>query len=217
MPAEGVILELGTQADTDRLQDRSTGGSGGGSVLGVHSGRNVYRPFFSPGAVVRRELVGGLGGGPGIKRASDPVPHCAHGEGAAGNRSLDVPGFSPPFAHRDPFPPLDVDAARNQRSLEGSKAGSCFARYPDRRSPGLISADDGSQDVDQIWLHGGRRMSFSRQQLLQCITEHAFGNSGRRRYLLRSEHEGHTWVSVADSILSSSRPPSEITPWEAQG
>ena len=43
-------------------------------------------------------------------------------------------------------------------------------------------------------------MNFSRQQLLQCNTEHAFGNSGRRRFLVRSDHERSTWVSVADSI-----------------
>ena len=135
MSAEGVNLEFPTQTESDRLQDRSTGGRGGGSLHGVLVGRNVYRPL-SLVPVVWRELVGGPGRGPGIKRASDPVPHCAHGEGAAGSRSLDDPGFSAPFAQRDPFPPLDFDATRNQRSLQGSKAVSCFARYPDRRPRG---------------------------------------------------------------------------------
>ena len=128
MPVEGEILELGTQADTDRLQDRSTGGRGGRSVHGVHSGRNVYRPF-SPGPVVRRELVGGPGEGAGIKRASDPVPHCAHGEGAAGNRSLDVPGFSAPFAQsRTPFHrsismlPETNAASRSAKQVRASRA-----------------------------------------------------------------------------------------------
>ena len=43
-------------------------------------------------------------------------------------------------------------------------------------------------------------MNFTRHQLLQCITEHTFGSRGRRRFLLRSDEEGRTWVSVSDPV-----------------
>ena len=35
---------------------------------------------------------------------------------------------------------------------------------------------------------------------VQCITTHAFGSEGHRRFLLRSDEDGHTWVSVAESL-----------------
>ena len=40
-------------------------------------------------------------------------------------------------------------------------------------------------------------MGLSRDQILQRIADHAIADSGRRRFLLRSDHEGHTWITVA--------------------
>ena len=96
------------------------------------------------------------------------------------------------------FPSLGDGAALRQRSLLVSKTVSCFARYPDRRPAGVVPAADGS--LDQIWVFSGRRLRFSRQQLLQHLVEHAIGDSGRRRFLLRSDLEGRTWVSVAEPV-----------------
>ena len=111
---------------------------------------------------------------------------------------------------------LEDSAARIKRSLLASKAISRFARYPDRRPSGLISADDGSLDIRELWLHWGRRMQLTRQQLLQSITEHTVGNRGRRRFFLRSDEDGLTWVSVSGS---GSQPPpttpSRFTSWAA--
>ena len=50
-----------------------------------------------------------------------------------------------------------------------------------------------------VWLHWGRPQGICRQQLLQCITTHAFGRDGRRHFLLRSD-DGRTWVAVAESL-----------------
>ena len=114
------------------------------------------------------------------------------------------------------FPPPDVAAARSMRSLLVSKAISRFARYPDRRPSGLISADDGSIDMHELWLHWGRHMQHTRQQLSQSITERTFGNRGRRRFLLRSDDVGRTWVSVSGPASRfprnhRRRPPSRFT------
>ena len=40
-------------------------------------------------------------------------------------------------------------------------------------------------------------MGFSRSQLLQYVADHAIADSGRRRFLLHSDHEERTWVSIA--------------------
>ena len=122
MPAEGVILELGTQADTDRLQDRSTGGRGGGSVLGVHSGRNVYRPFFPPALLSgASSWVEGL--------VSNARPILSHTVLTVKAQLAIVPWmslvFRPPLLSGT-FPPLDVDAARNQRSLQVTMEEKCI-------------------------------------------------------------------------------------------
>ena len=88
--------------------------------------------------------------------------------------------ISTPALRLDTFPPMGLDASWTWRSLQVSKASSCFARfarYPDRRPTGLTSADDGSLDVNHIWLHWGCHMNFS-----------------RRRFLLRSDQQGRTWV-----------------------
>ena len=97
------------------------------------------------------------------------------------------------------FPPLDTVAGRTCLSLGISMAISCFSRYPHRRPAGLSVSANGSLDIDQVWLHWGRHQGISRQ-LLHCITAHAFGSEGHRRFLLRSDEDGHTWVSVAESL-----------------
>ena len=98
------------------------------------------------------------------------------------------------------LPPPDAVAGRPRLSLRISKAFSCFSRYPHRRPAGLSVSANGSLDIDQVWLHWGLHQGISRQQLLQCITAHAFGSEGHRRFLLRSDEDGHTWVSVAESL-----------------
>ena len=207
MRADGVILKLGTQSDSDRLQDRSTGGRGGGSLHGV-----LPRP------VVRRELMGGPGKGPGTKRASDPVTHCAHGEGAAGNRSLDDPGFfGTPLLSGTPFH-RSMSMLPETPTQPPGQQSRFVLRAPPRPS-GLNSADDCSLDVHQIWRHWERCMHFSPQQLLQCITEvglchgfdpflvaaivrdHAMGSTGlrmrRRRPTCRRMRPRLIWIITA--------------------
>ena len=78
------------------------------------------------------------------------------------------------------------------------KTVSGFARYAHRRPACAVPAEDGSLDVDHIWTFGWRRLGFSRLQLLQHIADHAISDSGRRRFLLRSDIDGRTWVSVAE-------------------
>ena len=78
-----------------------------------------------------------------------------------------------------------------------SKSITSFARYPERRPAGVVPAGDGSLDVDQLWVCWGRRCGFSRTQLLQHVADHAISDSGRRRFLLHSENDGRTWVTVA--------------------
>ena len=109
--------------------------------------------------------------------------------------SAPATSFLTPFAAAWPDPTPYVRC-----SLLVSKAISCFARYPDRRPSGLISDDDGSLGIHQLWLHWGRRVHLTRQQLLQCITEHTFGSRGRGRFLLRSDADGRTCVSVSDPV-----------------
>ena len=78
-----------------------------------------------------------------------------------------------------------------------SKSITSLTRYPERRPAGVVPAGDGSLDVDQLWVCWGRRCGFSRTQLLQHIADHAISDSGRRRFLLHSDHDGRTWVTVA--------------------
>ena len=78
-----------------------------------------------------------------------------------------------------------------------SKSITSFERYPERRPAGVVPAGDGSLDVDQLWVCWERRCGFSRTQLLQHIADHAVSDNGRRRFLLHSDHDGRTWVTVA--------------------
>ena len=90
----------------------------------------------------------------------------------------------------DSFPSQDPDPGNARLSRQVSNAITCFARYPDKRPIGLCCAADGSLDIHQVWLHWGRRMNHSRHQLLQFISENAFGSGGRRRFLLSSDTDG---------------------------
>ena len=74
---------------------------------------------------------------------------------------------------------------------------------PDTRTRGLggvYSDTDGSLDIEEIWQHWGRHHGVSKHHMLQFISEHAFSSDGRRRFLLRSDTEGRTWVSVTQSL-----------------
>ena len=95
------------------------------------------------------------------------------------------------------FPTVAESDALQRRSLLVSKTVTTFARYPDRRPAGVVPAGDGSLDVDQLWVCWGRRCGFSRTQLLQHIADHAISDNGRRRFLLHSDHDGRTWVTVS--------------------
>ena len=90
-------------------------------------------------------------------------------------------------------------------SLQISKAITGFARYPHKRPRGLHSDYDGSLDIDEIWKHWGRHHGVSKRHMLQFISEHAFSSEGRRRFLLRSDHDGRTWVSVTRSLRRFSK------------
>ena len=151
-----------------------TGPNAGGVTLALAAATITYSfcasatMFLTPFAAAFPVL---FSPGPGGSRVFDPGCCATRGKGAGGTCVLEHSGFSTSAPRLDPFPPLDLDAGRTQLSLQVSNAISCFARYPNRRPARLISADDGSMDVHQIWLHWGRRMNFSRQQQLQCITE----------------------------------------------
>ena len=124
-----------------------------------------------------------------------------------------APAREAPWHHRphkrarslNDFPSLDEGDAFRRRSLLVSKTIANFARYPERRPAGVVPAGDGSLDIDQIWIFWGRRCGFSRSQLLQHIADHAIADSGRRRFLLHSDHDGRTWVSVAAPLRRRSR------------
>ena len=94
-----------------------------------HAGRRARSPVFHPWTT-----------------SSKRVRRDAPGSGAASN-IVPLEACSPDDSA---FPPPDVAAARIKRSLLVSKAISCFARYPDRRPSGLISADDGSLDNHEL-------------------------------------------------------------------
>ena len=85
-------------------------------------------------------------------------------------------------------------------SLEVSKAITAFARYPHKRPAGLRPDVDGSLDINEVWSLWGRFHGVTKHHMLQFIAEHAFNAAGHRRFLLRSDHEGRTWVSVAQSL-----------------
>ena len=174
-----------------RLRCDPSAGSSNDHLLNQCFGNHVPDTF---GSCVPRPVTPG----PGSNRVFDPGFSATRGKGAGGTCVLEHSGFSTSAPQLDPFPPLDLNTGRTRLSLQVSKAISCFARHPDRPPAGLISADDGSLDVHQIWLHWGRWMNCSRQQLLQCITEHAFGSQGRMRFLLRSDEDcgpGSQWPS----------------------
>ena len=79
---------------------------------------------------------------------------------------------------------------------EVSKAISAFSRYPHRRPAGLCPNADGSLNIHEIWSLWGRFHGVSKNNMLQFIAEHAFHAAGHRRFLLRSDCEGQTWVTV---------------------
>ena len=113
---------------------------------------------------------------PGPARRGGAASHWSSSPGVDGSRNL------------SDFPSLDTAAGRSRLSLRH------------RRPAGLSVSANGSLDIDQVWLHWGRHQGISRQQLLQCITAHALGSEGDRRFLFRSDEDGHTWVSVAESL-----------------
>ena len=98
--------------------------------------------------------------------------------------------FQVPVACLPPTP------AESRISLEVSKAISAFARYPHRRPAGLCPNADGSLNIHEIWNLWGRFHGVSKNNMLQFIAEHAFHAAGHRRFLLRSDSEGQTWVTV---------------------
>ena len=127
----------------------------------------------------------------------------------------------PPWHHRphkrarsiDDVPSLDEGDAYRRRSHLVSKTIANFARYPERRPAGVVPAGDGSLDIDQVWIYWGWRMGFSRSQHLQHVADHAIADSGRRRFLLHSDHEGRSWVSVAAPFQThASTPPPRVSP-----
>ena len=111
-----------------------------------------------------------------------------------------APDGSRPSAKRarfqDPGSCLPPTPAESRLSLEVSKAISAFARYPHRRPVGLCPNADGSLNINEIWNFWGRFHGVSKNVMLQFIAEHAFHASGRRRFLLRSDSAGQTWVTV---------------------
>ena len=146
---------------------------------------------------------------PSINRARgsfcEPAPCTAPMAVKSGLAIGHAPVHDAPWHHRpgkrarsqDAFPSVAEGDALRRRSLMVSKSITSFARYPDRRPAGVVPAGDGSLDVDQLWVCWGRRCGFSRTQLLQHIADHAISDSGRRRFLLHSDHDGRTWVTVA--------------------
>ena len=110
-----------------------------------------------------------------------------------------VPGFSVSDTSLQPTP-LD-----SRISLQVSKAITGFARYPHKRPEGLHSDFDGSLDIDEVWRLWGRFHGVTKHHMLQFIAEHAFSSAGHRRFLLRSDHEGRTWVSVTRSLRRFSK------------
>ena len=90
-------------------------------------------------------------------------------------------------------------------SLRVSKAITVFARHPHKRPRALHSDSDGSLDIEEIWKYWGRHHGVSKHHMLQFISEHAFNSEGHRRFLLRSDNEGRTWVSVTQSLRHFTR------------
>ena len=141
------------------------------------------------------------GSGDSLSGAGAFSSGCAH----ALHRDADPScGAAAPWRHRPrkrarslEFPTFAESDALQRRSLLVSKTITMFARYPDRRPAGVVPAGDGSLDVDQLWVCWGRRCGFSRTQLLQHIADHAISDNGRRRFLLHSDHDGRTWVTVS--------------------
>ena len=169
--------------------------------------------------VARSSFASGFAhGGPGAHGGFARRGSGSHGHGAS-RGSEDGFSGAPHTLHRDDdlfsgttapwrqrprkrarsldFPTVAESDALQRRSLLVSKTVTTFARYPDRRPAGVVPAGDGSLDVDQLWVCWGRRCGFSRTQLLQHIADHAISDNGRRRFLLHSDHDGRTWVTVS--------------------
>ena len=91
---------------------------------------------------------------------------------------------------------LPPTPAESRTSLEISKTISAFARHPQCRPEGLCPCPDGSLSIREIWETWGRFHGVSQTSMVQCITEHAFHTAGHRRFLLRSNGFGQSWVTV---------------------
>ena len=162
--------------------------------------RSSLGDFRGCGARVRGSSGGGSGGAGAFSSGHAQVRHSDGGRSSGA-----VPAPDAPWHHRpgkrarslDAFPTIAENDALRRRSLMVSKSITSFARYPERRPAGVVPAGDGSLDVDQLWVCWGRRCGFSRTQLLQHIADHAISDKGRRRFLLHSDHDGRTWVTVA--------------------
>ena len=162
--------------------------------------RSSLGNFRGSGAHVR----GSSGDGPsGAGAYSSGCAHVLHRDGDRSSGAAHAPVA--PWHHRpgkrarslEGFPTIAEDDALRRRSLLVSKTITTFARYPERHPAGVVPAGDGSLDVDQLWVCWGRRCGFSRTQLLQHMADHAISDNGRRRFLLHSDHDGRTLVSVA--------------------
>ena len=143
---DGVCSCWWKRAQAKRLRCDPSAGSSNDHLLNQCFGNHVPDTFCS---CVPRPVTPG----PGSNRVFDPGFSATRGKGAGGTCVLEHSGFSTSAPQLDPFPPLDLDSGRTRLSLQVSKAISCFARHPDRPLAGLISADNGSLDVHQIWLH----------------------------------------------------------------
>ena len=163
--------------------------------------RFVARSSFGGCAARVRGSSGGGSGSAGLLSSG----HAQVRHGDCGRTSGAAPAPDAPWHHRpgkrarslDAFPTIAENDALRRRSLMVSKSITSFARFPERRPAGVVPAGDGSLDVDQLWVCWGLRCGFSRTQLLQHIADHAISDSGRRRFLLHSDHDGRTWVTVA--------------------
>ena len=156
--------------------------------------RSSLGDFRGCGARVRGSSGGGSGGAGAFSSGHAQVRHS---DGGRSSGAVPAPGIIVRGNVLAAFPTIAENDALRRRSLMVSKSITSFARYPERRPAGVVPAGDGSLDVGQLWVCWGRRCGFSRTQLLQHIADHAISDNGRRRFLLHSDHDGRTWVTVA--------------------
>ena len=170
--------------------------------------RSSLGDFRGCGARVRGSSGGGSGGAGAFSSGRAHVLHSDGGRSCGAAPAPDAPWHRRPGKRArslDAFPTIAENDALRRRSLLVSKSITSFARYLERRPVGVVPAGDGSLDVDQLWVCWGRRCGFSRTQLLQHIADHAISDNGRRRFLLRSDQDGRTWVTVAAPLRRTPR------------